>query len=88
LVGAVLRFYGFTSFSYDEVSAGEFRLQKIFENHQMQAFAATGTGTIQVFLNYWRFIAGDSEAPSLLLLLMGMGWRLVFLIGVYRSVKL
>ncbi|MBK9732249.1 MAG: glycosyltransferase family 39 protein [Chitinophagaceae bacterium] len=87
-VGAILRFYAFPHipFMYDEVSAWA---RTGFTNfHELINKGVKGDGhpaAIQVFLNYWRMIVGDSEAafkiPFLVMGLLSV-W-LVFLIGEF-----
>lgn len=86
LVGTMLRFYGFPHipFMYDEVSAWARTGYTNF--HDLIDKGVKGDGhpaAIQVFLNYWRLVAGDSEAafkfPFLLMGLFSI-W-LVFLIA-------
>ncbi|HEX3078843.1 MAG TPA: glycosyltransferase family 39 protein, partial [Puia sp.] len=65
LVAVVLRFYGFPNipFMYDEVSAWARTGFSSF--HELMEHGVKGDGHpagIQVFLYYWRMIAGDSEA--------------------------
>lgn len=86
LVGTILRFYGFPHipFMYDEVSAWARTGYTNF--HDLIDKGVKGDGhpaAIQVFLNYWRLVAGDSEAafkfPFLLMGLFSI-W-LVFLLA-------
>ncbi|MEO6166417.1 MAG: glycosyltransferase family 39 protein [Chitinophagales bacterium] len=85
-IGAVLRFYGFPHipFMYDEVSA--WARTGFTSFHELIDKGVKGDGhpaLIQVFLNYWRMIAGDSEVafkfPFLIMGLLAI-W-LVFEIG-------
>lgn len=86
LIGAVLRFYGFPHipFMYDEVSAWARTGFTSFNELIDKGVKGDGhPAGIQVFLNYWRMIAGDSEAAfKFPFLLMGLCsiW-LVFEIG-------
>ncbi|MBA2406633.1 MAG: glycosyltransferase family 39 protein [Chitinophagales bacterium] len=86
LVGVILRFYGFPHipFMYDEVSA--WARTGFTSFHELIEKGVQGDGHpagIQVFLNYWRMVAGDSEAAfKLPFLIMGLLsiWQ-VFRIG-------
>lgn len=85
-VGAVLRFYGFPHipFTYDELSSwGRTGYSNFYDliNHGVRGDGHPAL--IQVFLNYWGKIFGDSEASfKLPFLIMGLFciW-LVFVIG-------
>ncbi len=86
LVGAILRFYGFPHlpFMYDEVSG--WARTGFTSFHELIEKGVQGDGHpagIQVFLNYWRVVVGDSEAAfKLPFLIMGLLsiWQ-VFRIG-------
>ena len=86
IIGALLRFYGFPHipFTYDELSAWGRTGYSFFSDLINQGVRGDGhPALIQVFLNYWRKIFGDSEASfKLPFLIMGMCciW-LVFVIG-------
>lgn len=87
-IGAALRFYGFPHipFMYDEVSAWARTGYSSFSELINHGVKGDGhPAGIQVFLFFWRKVAGDSEAAfKLPFLLMGLCsiW-LVFKIGSY-----
>ncbi len=76
IVGAFLRFYGFPHipFTYDELSAWGRTGYSSFYDLINQGVRGDGhPALIQVFLNYWRKIFGDSEASfKLPFLIMGL----------------
>jgi uncharacterized membrane protein len=87
-VGTALRFYGFPDipFMYDEVSAwGRTGFSSFSELIQKGVKGDGHPAGIQVFLNYWRMLVGDTEAafkfPFLIMGLLSI-W-LVFRIGKF-----
>lgn len=87
-VGAALRFYGYPHipFMYDEVSAWARTGFHSFEELIQKGVKGDGhPAGIQVFLNYWRMAAGDSEAAfKLPFLVMG----LLSILMVFKTGKL
>lgn len=81
LTGALLRFYGFPRipFTHDELSAWARTGYRSFGELIRQGVAFDGhPALIQVFLNYYRFLFGDSEAafklPFLVMGVLSIWW--------------